>query len=453
MTYTYKEIWKISYPILAGLVIQQLIGLTDTAFLGRVGDIELGASAIAGVYYIMIFMLGQGFSIGAQIIIARRNGEKNYAQTAPIVYAGIAFLEAAALIFILLSLNFSPYILGAVISSPEIYQAAVDYLDYRIFGFFFAFIIIMFRAFYVGIINTKVLSANALIMLFVNIGLDYLFIFGNFGFPAMGIKGAALASVIAEAVSALFFIVYTICRIDIRKYGFMTMKIFDFGLLKNILNVSVWTMLQAFISIATWFLFFVAIEHLGEKALAISNILRGLSSLPYMIAMALGAAANSITSNLIGENKSYEVMKASKKAIVMAYGFGLACELLMLIFPIQSMKIYTDNATLIQDALPAFYAMLTIYLTIVPGTVLFNVVSGTGDTKKAMYMELISITFYMANVWYVVVYLRADLMWCWTCEHSYNIVLFWLAYRHLKRVCFQSPARHSGDDKLCSRAV
>lgn len=453
MTYTYKEIWKISYPILAGLIIQQLIGLTDTAFLGRVGDIELGASAIAGVYYIMIFMLGHGFSIGAQIIIARRNGEKNYDRTAPIVYAGIAFLEASALIFVLSSLHFSQYILGAIISSPEIYQAAIDYLDYRIFGFFFAFIIVMFRAFYVGIINTKVLTVNALIMLFINIGLDYLFIFGKFGFPAMGIKGAALASVIAEAASALFFIVYTISRIDIRKYGFLTMKIFDFGLLKNILNVSIWTMLQAFISIATWFCFFVAIEHLGEKALAISNILRGLSSLPYMIAMALGAAANSITSNLIGENKSFEVMKAAKKAIVMAYGFGLACELLMFVFPIQSMKIYTDNTALIQDALPAFYAMLTIYLTIVPGAVLFNVVSGTGDTKKAMYMELVSITFYMANVWYVVVYLKADLMWCWTCEHSYNIVLFWLAYRYLKKLCFSSPAKHGNNGGPCSQTV
>ena len=62
--YTYKQIWTIAYPILISLIMEQMIGMTDTAFLGRVGEIELGASAIAGVYYLAIFMMAFGFSIG-----------------------------------------------------------------------------------------------------------------------------------------------------------------------------------------------------------------------------------------------------------------------------------------------------------------------------------------------------------------------------------------------------
>ena len=73
--YSYKQIWTITFPILISLIMEQMIGMTDTAFLGRVGEIELGASAIAGVYYLAIFMMAFGFSIGAQILIARRNGE------------------------------------------------------------------------------------------------------------------------------------------------------------------------------------------------------------------------------------------------------------------------------------------------------------------------------------------------------------------------------------------
>lgn len=73
----YKRIWTIAYPILISLVMEQLIGLTDTAFMGRVGEVELGASAIAGVFYMVFFMAGHGFCIGAQILIARRNGEGN----------------------------------------------------------------------------------------------------------------------------------------------------------------------------------------------------------------------------------------------------------------------------------------------------------------------------------------------------------------------------------------
>ena len=86
--YSNKDIWKIAYPCLISLVMEQLIGMTDTAFLGRVGEVELGASAIAGVYYLAIFMVGFGFSIGAQIIIARRNGERNYKDIGNVFYHG-----------------------------------------------------------------------------------------------------------------------------------------------------------------------------------------------------------------------------------------------------------------------------------------------------------------------------------------------------------------------------
>ena len=69
--YSYRQIWNVAYPILISLVMEQMIGMTDTAFMGRVGEVELGASAIAGIYYMVIFMIGFGFSIGSQIIIAR----------------------------------------------------------------------------------------------------------------------------------------------------------------------------------------------------------------------------------------------------------------------------------------------------------------------------------------------------------------------------------------------
>ena len=69
--YTNKQIWMIAYPILISLLMEQMIGMTDTAFLGRVGEVELGASAIAGVFYMVIFMAAFGFSIGAQILISR----------------------------------------------------------------------------------------------------------------------------------------------------------------------------------------------------------------------------------------------------------------------------------------------------------------------------------------------------------------------------------------------
>ena len=90
--YSYRCIWLMAYPILISLIMEQMIGITDTAFLGRVGEVELGASAIAGVYYLAIFMIGFGFTVGSQILMARRNGEGNYKAIGGIFYQGIYFL-------------------------------------------------------------------------------------------------------------------------------------------------------------------------------------------------------------------------------------------------------------------------------------------------------------------------------------------------------------------------
>lgn len=77
MNYTYKQIWLINFPVMMSILMEQLINITDAIFLGHVGEVELGASALAGIYYLAVYMLGFGFSIGLQVMIARRNGEQH----------------------------------------------------------------------------------------------------------------------------------------------------------------------------------------------------------------------------------------------------------------------------------------------------------------------------------------------------------------------------------------
>ena len=131
MNYTYKQIWLINFPVMMSLLMEQLINLTDTVFLGHVGEIELGASALAGMYYIAIYMLGFGFSLGLQVVVARRNGEGNLAQTGEIFWQGLLFLVSLSILTFTLSKVASPLILRKVISSGEIYQAVMKYIDWR----------------------------------------------------------------------------------------------------------------------------------------------------------------------------------------------------------------------------------------------------------------------------------------------------------------------------------
>lgn len=217
--YSSKDILRISYPILISLLMEQMIGMTDTAFLGRVGEVELGAAALAGIYYLAVFMMGFGFGIGAQILIARRNGEKRYDEIGSLFYQGIYFVMGLALFAFVVTKTVSPWLLPMIISSPHVCEAALSYIDWRIFGFFFSFIAVMFRAFFVGTTQTKTLTLNSVVMVLSNVVFNYLLIFGNFGFPKLGIAGAAIGSSLAELVSVIFFMVYTYRHVDLAKYG------------------------------------------------------------------------------------------------------------------------------------------------------------------------------------------------------------------------------------------
>lgn len=86
MNYTYKQIWLINLPILVSLLMEQLINVTDSIFLGHVSPIDLGASVLATLYYTAIYMLGFGFSLGLQVYIARRNGERHFQKVGKVFY-------------------------------------------------------------------------------------------------------------------------------------------------------------------------------------------------------------------------------------------------------------------------------------------------------------------------------------------------------------------------------
>lgn len=433
----YNRIWLVSYPIILGSIAQNLINFTDTAFLGRVGEIALGAGAIGGLFYLAVIMLGLGFSIGAQIIIARRLGQGRLKEIGEVFIHTITFLTFLAIFVFLLLRYGSVFLLSYAIDSEAIYIGSIDYLKIRSFGIFFAFINMAFRSFYVGIAKTKVITYTTVVLAAVNIFLDYGLIFGKMGMPAMGIRGAALASVIAEISAMVYFVIYTVKTIDYPKYDLFCFSRFKLEKLVSIFKVSIPMMVQQFVSLSVWFLFFLFIEKLGEMALAVSNIIRSVYVIAMIPVWGFATATNTLVSYLIGKNRHDEVLSLVYKIAALSFAGVFLLVSFGLFFPKMIIEIYTNQIELIDIGAPILKVVSVGALFLSVGFVFLNGVSGTGKTNISLFIELGVLAAYVVYTYTMIIVLNTSVMGAWTSELVYGSLLGFVSWVYLKTNSWQ----------------
>ncbi len=437
--YSFKSIWRITFPILVALVMEELLGMTDTAFLGRVGEIELGASAIAGVYFNILYMLGFGFSIGVQIIIGRRNGEayetgKGFEAIGRVFWQGVWFLAALSLVTAVLSYFLSPPLLHSILKSENIYNASVIYVNWRVPGLFFAFMTALFRAFYVGTWETASLTWNSIVLVASNVLLDWVLIFGHWGAPALGIQGAAMASTIAEGISMVFFIIWAAFTAE-KKYGLQNPVKPVWKELKHMFSTASWVMLEYVLNVSVWLLFFLFIEHLGEEQLAIANIVRSISEVPFVFSAAFASTAATLVSNIIGEGHPEGVIPIIKRVVLLCAATMLPLLAFFALAPHFIIGLFTDIPSLIQASVPTLWVMCAATVVTLPWNVYLQSVAGTGDTRVCLRMDVVALCIYAVYCTVIIGMMQSSIAVCWTADGVYSLCIWiqCLIYIHGKK--------------------
>lgn len=429
---SYRRVWDIAFPIMIGSVAQNVINVTDTAFLGRLGDIALGGGAIGGLFYLAIIMLGWGVGVGAQIMVARRFGEGENKQIGPIIEHTQYFLLLLAVLLIVVFQLFGRSILYKVVESENVFNASYEFLRYRIWGLCFAFTYFSYRAFYVGIGKTKVITYTTLTMVIVNVFFGYALIFGHFGFPKMGVSGAGLASVIAEFSGASAFIVYTFFNEKVKEFHVFKFVKYDAELMLRLMKVSIPLMLQNFFSFSIWLIFFLIIEKMGEIELAVSNIIRSIYVVLLIPIMGFATAANTLVSFVIGQGRSKEVLSLTWRIALVAAGFSAVLSILCSFFPSAIIQIYTNELQVIEMALPIMHIITIASVMLAIAFVLFNGVSGTGKTNISLILEIGILAIYILATFLFAIPLKQPLAVVWTVEILYGVLLSIISFIYLR---------------------
>lgn len=430
-----SEILRLSWPVFISVIAQNLIGVVDTAFVARVGEVELGGVAMASLVYFAIFTIGWGLAAGSQIMISHRYGARAYGSIGNVLGQSVRLLLFTALIVLVLGLSLGPLLFSSLLSSPSVAGFAIEYWAFRVFGLPFAFLSSTFRSFFVGISRTKVLTLNSIVMSVVNITLDYGLIFGNFGLPMMGVRGAAIASVLAEISSVAFFILYIWLKIDKPLFGITKENIFarDRSLALDLFKLSKYLMLQAFVSQSAWALFFFMIESLGEMELAVASITRQLYVLFFIPLNSYSTAVRATVGHLVGAGIIEEIWAYLLRAVKLSFGTMLAIFLFVQIVPELSLRIFTDNELLIQASIPTLRILAIAALIASAGNMFFCAVSSSGNTRRVFQIELLNALFYLIFGGVVVYWLEGTVAMCFTVEVIYFASIAFMSIRSVRR--------------------
>ncbi|MES2649125.1 MAG: MATE family efflux transporter [Bacteroidota bacterium] len=428
---SYKQILSIAIPIAAAIVVPQFNFITNNVFLGHLSEAALAAAGITGVYYLIFAVIGYGLNNGLQSLISRRAGENRPEEIGKLFIQGVYITLAIAAFGILLSYTLGPVVLKLTLHDPVIYTSAVSFLKIRIWGLPFLYIYQMRNALLVGTNNSRYLVSGTIAETVTNVALDYLLIFGMLGFPKLGFNGAAIASVIAEFVGmAVVFAVVHYKGIG-KQFGLLKHSRFDPGLSKLILVQSSPLILQYFISVACWEFFYILVEHHGARDLAVSNTMRNIFGLFGCASWAFAATTTTMVSNIIGQGRQDMVLELVKKIARLSLLIGVGLAVLLNIFPHLFLSIYGQGSDFTKYATPVLRVVSVALVCMSFSTVWLNAITGTGNTKVNLAIEVFTITLYCVYVWLVLEKWQLSITIGWTSELLYWLSMFSLSYWYL----------------------
>ncbi|HNV27511.1 MAG TPA: MATE family efflux transporter [Cyclobacteriaceae bacterium] len=419
-------------PISLAMLVPQINFITNNIFLGMLGEQELASAGITGVYYLIFAVIGNGLNNGLQALIARRAGQNLPKEIGRLFFNGVWVALGIAALGIGATYLFAPIVLRTFIHDPLIADQVIDFLLIRIWGLPFLYLYVMRNALLVGTNQTRFLVWGTLAEATVNIVLDYGMIFGHYGLPAIGFNGAAYASIIAEA-SGLFVIYAVIHFKGIHKsFAFFEQTKIDFSIIKLILTMSAPLIVQFAISIMSWEYFYILVEHHGPRALAISNTMRNIFGLFGIFCWAFASTTNTMVSNIIGQGKQEEVMPLIKRVVTMSLGISLFIFVILNLIPEFFLAFYSQGEEFIAEAVPIVRIVSVALLMMSVGTIWLNAVTGTGNTRVNLMIELVTIVIYCVYVFLVLEYWNLSIAWGWGSEWVYWISMFSMAFFYMR---------------------
>ncbi|TNE56313.1 MAG: MATE family efflux transporter [Bacteroidetes bacterium] len=432
LDHRYRTILGVAFPLMISGFIQTFVFVTDASFLSRYSIVAYDASGNAGLLYLTFFLALMGMGDGIQILMARRVGENRLGElgrifgTGTLTLLGIAGMVFSVLYFVV------PDLLPTYSNNMEIAEAQIDFLSVRSYALFFAAISLGVQAFFYAIGKTWVILICAGLTAVSNVLLDYLLIFGFGEVQAMGVKGAALASCLADMIGMIFLLSMAAFSKTGKKYALFANFSWSVQSLKEFLKVGAPLFFQGFTALATWTVFFTWIEQMGTHELTVSQNIRAVYFLAFIPIGGFAGTTKTYISQYIGAGRADEIPLLKRRLTWLTVGCLAVFFHGAILYPEELIRWVNPNEAYMKDSANILrYVAGSIFLYAFV-SVRMHMINGSGNTNITFLIELCCVSAYLLGAYLLIKVAKQEIYWVWSVEYIYFGVMGILALIYLK---------------------
>lgn len=423
----HRGIIKLALPAIAGSSAQMIVSLIDTAMIGRIEEAKfaLAAMGLGVVATWALISFFSSFATGTHVLVARRFGEKDFEGCGNILVSSLITAFLIGLFVALVGVSSSHYIGQFFAADEAVGNYAGEYLFFRLMSIPFFLLTVSYRGFFFGIGKTKIFMFSAILVNILNIIFNYIFIYGAFGAPRMGLAGAGLGSTLATVCDSGFYFSVTLIYRYRTKYKYFTKPKDIIKIFKSILKISLPVSFQN-IFLLLGFLSFIAITGIiGTEEQAAAQVIMSSLFISLMPCFGFGIAIQTLVGNNLGSNKINIAKIYTIETAKIASLYTLFVGVIFIVFPKVILILLTTNRDVINIAAPSLQIAGFAQIFYAAAIVFANALQAAGKTIFVMFSELFSNIFLFVPISYILgVYLQYGLIGAWSALIFYIVPFF-----------------------------
>jgi putative MATE family efflux protein len=420
---SYKNILKVALPMMLSGFIQSIISITDAGYLGHYSQLAFEAAGGASMWYITLYMLFVGLNDGSQILMARKIGEKDTKGFISIFQNNTLLLLFVAILVTTVVFLIMPSVMDAMVKNPELRDAEQRFLEIRSFGYWPTIVTLSIQATYLAEGRTKLVLYTAAITASTNALFGYLLVFGKFGFPEMGLEGAALGSACSEFCGMLFIFGTVLYRRKYTEYRLYKHFKLQTVQLKENLKVGLPLLMQGLVALAVWTVFFNWIEQMGGDNLSVSLNIRYIYFLAFIPVWGFAAATKTYIAQYLGA-KEYHLLPTIQRRIQLM-------TVLFLVVTFHGAVLYPEFLVSMVNSNPVHIQKSAVILQMVSGSILlyaivsvyFQTISASENTRVTFLVECLATASYLTTAYLFIKVYKFQIKHIWLVEYVYFIVM------------------------------